>query len=179
MKFISTFAAAAALTLGAAGVAAADTYTVTITNTLEDELLAPVLVTDAANDDAIFTMNFVTEAAEHQILTGDPAQLVESIGEMYTTVAHGMDGPPGVLLAPGKSITFDVETSARALRIISMVAPTKVPDNYVTTVVDIAGHDGMMALAGDLSRFDIGHDEGVEQDLFLSVGGASYEIVKM
>jgi len=179
MKLLTTFAAAAVASLGVAALASADTYTITITNTLEDELLAPVLVTDVANDDAIFTMGYVTDAAEHQILTGDPVELVSAIGENYTTVAHGMDGPPGVLLAPGKSIEFDVTTDARALRILAMVAPTKVGDNYVSTIVDVAGHDSMMALAGDLSRFDIGHDEGTMMDTFLSVGGATYSIVKM
>ncbi len=43
------------------------------------------------------------------------------------------------------------------VRVISMVAPTEVPDNYVSAVFDLTG---VMMAAGQLPRFDIGHDEG-------------------
>lgn len=94
-----------------------------------EELHAPIVLTDAANDGALFTMGYVTDGAEAQILTGDPKTVVEAIGMDMVTVAHGEDGPPGVLLAPGKSITFNFESDATAVRLLAMVAPTMVPDN--------------------------------------------------
>lgn len=98
-------------------VAAAETYTITVTNNLEKELLAPVLATATANDRDIFKGNYVTKAAEKQILTGDPALLVKRIGKKGAAVGHGTDGPPKVLLAPGKSISFKVSTKHKSLRI--------------------------------------------------------------
>ncbi len=150
------------LTLGAAalsliaGMASAGEYTVTVTNNLEKELLAPILITNVANDGNIFMGSYVTPEAEEQILTGDPAKLAARIGP-DAMVGHGTDGPPGVLLAPGMSVTFDIETDATAVRVISMVAPTMLPDTYVTNVVDLTGSDTIEA---SLLRFDIGHDEG-------------------
>jgi hypothetical protein len=157
------------------GTALAETFTVTVTNTLKDELLAPIVVTSAANDAHFFSGSYVTPAAEHQILTGDPAKVVASIGMHGAAVGHGMDGPPGVLLAPGASVTFDVDTEATSLRILAMVAPTKVPDNYVTNVVDI--HTAMGTSVA-LNRFDIGHDEGSMMDRLVSEGGASVTIAR-
>ncbi len=159
MKFApaATLAAATAATVLAlgAGIAHAGTWTVTVTNNLKEELLAPILVTSAANDAEIFKMGYVTPEAEEQILTGDPARLAARIGA-DAMVGHGTDGPPGVLLAPGKSVSFAIETDATSVRVLAMIAPTKVPDNYVTGVVDLQG--GKMIEAG-LLRYDIGHDE--------------------
>ncbi len=56
-------------------------------------------------------------------------------------------------------MTFDIETDATAVRVISMVAPTMLPDTYVTNVVDLTGADTVEA---HLTRFDIGHDEGTK-----------------
>ena len=149
------------LTLGAAvlalsaGIAHAGTWTVTVTNNLKEELLAPILITSAANDGEIFENGYVTPEAEAQILTGDPGKLAARIGP-DAMVGHGTDGPPGVLLAPGKSVSFEIETDATSVRVLAMIAPTVVPDNYVTNVVDLSG--GKTAKAG-LLRYDIGHDE--------------------
>ena len=115
-----------------AGAVAAENYTVTVTNTMETELLAPILITNAANDAHIFEGHYVTKEAENQILTGDPKMLAERIGA-DAMVGHGMDGPPGVLLAPGESVTFDIMTDATSVRVLSMVAPTEVPDNRGST----------------------------------------------
>ncbi len=172
MKQLAAFSLATFLIAGAAS---AETFSVTVTNTLSDDLLAPIVVTSTENDSHFFSGSYVTPAAEHQILTGDPAQVVESIGMHGAAVGHGMDGPPGVLLAPGASVTFDVETEARSLRILAMVAPTKVPDNYVTNVVDI--HTAMDTSVA-LNRFDIGHDEGSMKDMLVSEGGASVMIAR-
>jgi hypothetical protein len=136
----------------------AATYSVTVTNNLDEELLAPILITDAANDAHIFDMGYVTPEAEDQILTGDPKMLAARIGA-DAMVGHGEDGPPGVLLSAGKSVTFEIITEASAVRVLSMVAPTAVPDNYVSNVVDLHGVD--MATQA-LHRFDIGHDEGTK-----------------
>ncbi len=128
------------LTLGiaafslAAGMAGAGTYSVTVTYNLSQELLAPILITNVSNDSEIFLGAYVTPEAEDQILTGDPAMLVARIGP-DAMVGHGTDGPPGILLAPGKSVTFDIETDVTAVRILSMVAPTLLPDTYVTNVL--------------------------------------------
>jgi hypothetical protein len=154
-----------------AGMAAAGTYSVTVTNNLDKELLAPILITSAANDGEIFAAGYVTPEAEAQILTGDPGKLAMRIGA-DAMVGKGTDGPPGVLLAPGKSVTFEIETDATSVRVIAMVAPTMVPDNYVTNVVDLQGVD--MIEAG-LIRFDIGHDEGTMKtmrvgDMNMSMG---------
>jgi len=148
--------------LGAAAIAAlasaasAGNYTVTVTNNLDEELLAPILITNTGNDGGIFSSPYVTPEAEEQILTGDPGKLVARIGP-DAVVGHGSDGPPGVLLAPGNSVTFDIETDAASVRVLAMIAPTIVPDNYVTNVVNLNGID--MTEIG-LDRFDIGHDEG-------------------
>ncbi len=150
------------LTLGAAalsliaGMAGAGGYSVTVINNLDQELLAPILITNVANDSNIFMGSYVTPEAEEQILTGDPGKLAARIGA-DAMVGHGTDGPPGVLLAPGMSVTFDIETDATAVRVISMVAPTILPDTYVTNVVDLTGGDTVEA---SLLRFDIGHSEG-------------------
>ena len=81
--------------------------------------------------------------------------LVEVIGDV-ASVGHGMDGPPGVLLAPGKSITFQVASHAPEVRVLAMVAPTMYEDHYVTAVVPLNGK----SMSVDLDRFDIGYDEG-------------------
>ena len=136
-------------------------YTVTVTNNLDEELLAPILITSAANDGEIFTGTYVTPEAEEQILTGDPAKLAARIGE-DVAIGHGTDGPPGVLLAPGKSVSFTIDTDATSVRVLAMVAPTMVPDNYVTNVVDLhATHSNTTSLI----RYDIGHDEGTMMNM--------------
>ncbi len=147
-----------------ASTAFAETYTVTVTNNLEQELLAPIVVTGAGNDAFIFKDGYVTAAAESQILTGDPAMVVEAIGADQVTVGHGTDGPPGVLLAAGKSVTFTVETEATAWRILAMVAPTMVPDNYVTALADLSvDHE----VTVELGRYDIGNDEGTMMNVIV------------
>lgn len=152
----------------------ADTWTVTVTNNMADELLAPILITDAMNDDQIFDGKYVTPEAEEQILTGDPGKLAMRIGP-DAMVGHGTDGPPGVLLAPGKSVTFDITTSATSLRVLSMVAPTMKTDNYVSNVVDLHA----MTMAGaSLNRFDIGHDEGTKMSMLVSEGAATVSFEK-
>ncbi len=151
---LATTLGAAALAF-AAGIANAGTWTVTVTNNLKEELLAPILVTSAANDGEIFKMGYVTPEAEEQILTGDPGKLAARIGA-DAMIGAGTDGPPGVLLAPGKSVSFEIETDATSVRVLAMIAPTMVPDNYVTNVVDLQG--AKMVEAG-LLRYDIGHDE--------------------
>ncbi|MFK7793542.1 MAG: hypothetical protein AB8B88_12835 [Devosiaceae bacterium] len=170
---MNKFALAVALAAITTTPVLADTYTVTVTNTLAEELLAPIVVTGAANDSHFFEGDYVTPAAEEQVLTGDPGMVVASIGEGNAAVGHGMAGPPGVLLPAGESITFDVETDATSLRIFAMVAPTMVPDNYVSNVVDVHGVDETTVM---LSRFDIGHDEGTMSTMQISEGAASVTI---
>ncbi len=155
-----TLLSATALAL-ISNMAAAGTYLVTVTNTMQNELLAPVLVTDAANDRFIFIRggSYVTPEAEEQILTGDPAALAARIGAHAmaghgANVAHGTDGPPGVLLAPGKSLRFVINTEADKLRVLAMVAPTRVPDNFVTALVDL----------GDMMMEDTMMDDGMASD---------------
>lgn len=171
MKLLLT--TALALGLGATAVMA-DSYSVTVTNNMSEELLAPIVLTDAANDGALFTMGYVTEAAEAQILTGDPKTVVEAIGMDMVTVAHGEDGPPGVLLAPGKSITFDFETEATAVRLLAMVAPTMVPDNYVSALIDLNAGE----ISIELPRFDIGHDEGTKTNSRVAEGVATVSFTR-
>lgn len=159
-------------TLGLLSTAAyAGSYSVTVTNNLDEELLAPILIADAKYDTEIFDMGYVTPEAEHQILTGDPGKLAARIGP-DAMVGHGTDGPPGVLLAAGKSVTFEITTEATSVRVLSMVAPTMVPDNYVTAVVDL-GMDDMASHA--LDRFDIGHDEGTKTITPVSEASATIE----
>ena len=72
-------------------------------------------------------------------------------------VGHGSDGPPGVLLAPGKSIKIEVSGGkSNVVRVIAMTAPTKVPDSYVSGLISL----GMDSRPTTLDRYDIGHDEG-------------------
>lgn len=166
----STSLLLSSLLMATGSVASAATYEVTVTNNLSDELLAPVLVAPANHDSAIFMKNYVSPEAEVQILTGDPGKLAGKIG-MDATVAHGVDGPPGVLLAPGKSITFSVKTDMPSVRVISMVAPTKVPDNFVSAVVNLK-----TPLPVTLDRFDIGHNEGKQTVSYVSSGAATVTI---
>lgn len=161
MKHLLAGVGAAALLAFATAVPAfagmSATYKITVTNTSAEELIAPVLVTSTKHDRDIFDGDYVTPEAEHQVLTGDPAMLAERIGA-GAAVAHGNDGPPGVLLAPGNSLTFNLTTDASEIRVFAMVAPTVTPDNYLTTTVTLAeGGDGMFAAA--FERHDIGHDE--------------------
>lgn len=137
------FASAGAMSLLAASSAAfaqemVRAYEVTVTNTMKTELIAPVLVAGTENDSAIFAGDYVTPEAEVQVLTGDPKQLAARIGA-GAAVAHGTDGPPKVLLAPGKTLTFTVKTAAPEIRIFAMVAPTEKPDNYLTATVKLGG----------------------------------------
>jgi len=166
---------AAVLAAVSSSAALADTFSITVTNNLSDELLAPIVVTSAENDAHFFEGNYVTKAAETQILTGDPGEIVMAIGESDVAVGHGNDGPPGVLLSAGDSVTFEFETNATALRILAMVAPTMVPDNYVSNVVDIHATQRVEAT---LNRFDIGHDEGTKLNTMLANGGATVVIVR-
>lgn len=165
-KLLAGLGAATALTLAAVSAASAgmaNTYEVTVTNTSAEELIAPVLVASTEHDSDIFEGNYVTKEAEVQVLTGDPAMLAERIGE-GATVAHGEDGPPGVLLGPGKSLTFEVETSAPEIRVFAMVAPTIAKDHYLTTTFKLSeGGDGMYS--ANLDRHDIGHDEESMEDM--------------
>lgn len=169
MKLRNSLLAATLLGIGI-NAANAASYEITVTNTLQDELLAPILVVPVSNDALIFDGHYVTAEAEAQILTGDPAMLAGKIGD-DATVAHGADGPPGVLLAAGKSLSFTIDTEASAVRIISMVAPTKVPDNFVSAVVNL---DAPLEVA--LNRYDIGHNEGSKMITSISGSGASVSI---
>lgn len=144
-------------------------YILTITNTMDDELLAPILVTRTKYDREIFEHHYVTPESEAQILTGDPAELVERIGK-NAIVRHGSDGPPGVLLAPGKSIEIPVSGRA-AVRLIAMVAPTEFPDHFVTAVVNPRAELPVM-----MDRYDIGHNEGTKTTKFVSSAAAMISV---
>ena len=142
-------------------------YKVTVTNHLSEKL-APIVVTHTSNDYLLFTKNnYVTDAAEHQILTGWPCMVVEAIGE--DAVSNHPTQPEcveenEVTVAPGASsdpIMFD--GNATALRIIAMVAPKMYQDHYVSAVVDVPMEEPVTV---PLSRFDIGHDE-MEMDIRL------------
>lgn len=148
-----------------------DKATLTITNLMTDELLAPILVAPIRSDKKIFDGDYVSSAAEHQILTGDPAMVVEAIGKK-AMVGHGTDGPPGVLLAPGKSISIEVEArKGQALRIIAMVAPTAYKDHFVTGIINVGA-----GLPVTLQRYDIGHDEDRKSTEYLSAAAAMVTI---
>ena len=157
MKYFSgltAFAASLALMAGLGSASAQMSYQVTVTNNMDKELLAPILVAPATEDGKIFVKKYVSKEAEHQILTGDPGMLAKAIGSS-ASVGHGKDGPPGVLLGPGKSVSFAISTGAKKVRVIAMVAPTIYKDHYVTAVADLDGK----AMSVALDRFDIGHDE--------------------
>lgn len=152
-------------------IAGEHSYNVTITNMMADELLAPVLIAPSSADRDIFDDNYVTAEAEEQILTGDPGMLAKRIGKR-AMVGHGTDGPPGVLLAPGKSITIEVKAKSKhALRVIAMVAPTKVPDNFVTALIN---PKSMLPITAD--RYDIGYDEGDKMTSYVSSAAAKITI---
>ncbi len=54
-----------------------------------------------------------------------------------------------------------------------MVAPTMVPDNYVSNVVDVHAAD---KVSFDLNRFDIGHNEGTKMNMLVADAVASVTI---
>ena len=144
-----------------------NSVSLTITNQVEDELLAPILVAPVKYDSKIFVGDYVSAAAEHQILTGDPVMTVEAIGKK-AKVVHDTDGPPAVLLAPGKSVTIEVKARrGEALRIIAMVAPTRYADHFVTAVINTKA-----GIPLSLDRYDIGHDEDRKSTEYLSAGAA-------
>lgn len=175
LRTMTKVAMAVALTAMFAGQSFADILSIKVTNNTKNELLAPIVVTSAANDAKFFKGRYVTSAAEHQILTGDPGKIVASIGEGNAAVGHGTDGPPGVLLKSGDSVTFEFETNATALRVLAMVAPTMVPDNYASNVVDIHGMDEVTVT---LNRFDIGHNEGTKKVTMVGQNAATVMIVR-
>ena len=154
--------------------AMAHEYTIRITNLLSEELLAPVVLVSTKADKHIFDGNYVTPEAEMQILTGDPGKLVGRIGKK-ANVVHGTDGPPGVLLAPGKSVEITVKARHNSgLRVIAMVAPTMKPDHFVSVVIDPS-----TMLPATMDRYDIGYDEGRKSIQYVSGGAAKVEIVDM
>ena len=137
---------------------------VTVTNNLMGKL-APVVVTHAFNDADLFTKgNYVTEAAEDQILRSWPCMVTEAIGEdavsNHPTRPECLEENKVTMAAGAFSEPIMFNGDATALRIIAMVAPSEVPDYYVSAVVNVAA----LKMSGDyitapLSRFDIGHDE--------------------
>lgn len=137
------------------------TYTVEVMNGLSEEFFAPIVATRANDEHYLFDGVDVTPEAEHQILFGPPTMVVGAIGEGGAVVFHGDAGPPGVLLPAGTSAYGTFDTDATALRIIAMVAPTIVPDNYVSAVVNVATLGAGESVTAPLTRFDIGHDETV------------------
>ena len=143
-------------------------YQITVTNGLSAEKLAPIVVARASDDDQLFTSdNYVTAAAEDQILRGWPCMVLDAIGEGNATSNHLTDMQPQCMeenkvtvaaSEPSEPIMFD--TNATALRILAMVAPSAVPDHYVSAVVNVAGLMSGESIMAPLSRFDIGDDEG-------------------
>ena len=77
---VNKIALAAVLAAITSGAAFADAYSITATNNLDNELLAPIVVTDASNDGRFFDGAYVTPEAEEGILTGDPGKVVGRIG---------------------------------------------------------------------------------------------------
>ncbi len=165
--------ASAAILLPASAARSADCM-VTVTNDLDGELLAPILITSAGNDPDILDGGHVIPEAEARILAGDPAMLAGRIGS-DAMVGHGTDGPPGVLPASGKSVTFGISADATAVRVPAMVAPTMVPDNHVSDVVDLHAGPAVTALP---NRFDIGHDEGINASMRVGDGAATIEFTR-
>ena len=144
-------------------------YRLTITNMMTEELLAPVLVARHRYDRDIFQNMYITAEAQEQILTGDPAMLAKRIGK-NAIIQHGEDGPPGVLLAPGKSITISV-SGRDTVRVLAMVAPTQYADHFVTALVNPKS-----ALPVMLDRYDIGYDEGTRIITHVGEAAASIKI---
>ncbi|MGU9961475.1 MAG: hypothetical protein ACNYPF_00460 [Candidatus Puniceispirillales bacterium WSBS_2018_MAG_OTU23] len=174
LKSLKLFAlAAAVLTVSSISAYAAE-YTIRITNMLSDELLAPIVLVGTKADKHIFDGDYVTPEAEVQILTGDPGKLVARIGKR-ASVVHGSDGPPGVLLAPGKSVEVTIKTKGKkGVRIIAMVAPTMKPDHFVTAVINPSS-----MLPVTMDRYDIGHNEGRKTIQHVASGAAKVEIISM
>ncbi len=114
-------------------------------------------------DKHIFDGAYVTKAAEYQILTGDPAMLKEKIGRK-AMVGHGSDGPPGVLLAPGKSIKIEVR-SGRA-NVVSFWLHRQ----RCQIIMPAADKSVMDSRPITLDRYDIGHDEGRKTTELVSAG---------
>ena len=88
-------------------------------------------------------------------------------------VGHGSDGPPRVLLAPKKSIKIKVSGGkSNIVSDIGMVAPTKVPDNYVSGLISL----GMDIRPTTLDRYAIGHDEGRKTTEVVSAGSVLVKV---
>ena len=171
-KIMMAFSLGLAMTIGGLGSAWAHDYTLKITNLMAEELLAPIVVVPVRMDKHIFTDGYVTPEAQEQILTGDPGKLVNRIGRK-ASVVHGTDGPPGVLLAPGKSVEITVKGRRdKGLRVIAMVAPTMKLDHFVTAVIQ---PQSMLAVTMD--RYDIGYDENRRMTEYVSTGAARIEVI--
>jgi len=163
-----------AFVFGSMATAMAYEYTLRITNLMDEELLAPILVTSVRMDKHIFNDGYVTPEAQEQILTGDPGMLVKRIGRK-AHVVHGSDGPPGVLLAPGKSVEITVEGRRHGgMRVIAMVAPTMKPDHFVTAVVN-----AQTMLPVTMERYDIGYDEGRKITQYVGGNAARIEVIRI
>ena len=146
---------------GNGGIVDTVTYTIEVRNNLSEsrELFAPIVVTRANDEHYLFDGMYVTGAAKDQILTGSPMMVIGAIGADNAVTFHGDAGPPEVLLPAGESVLGMFNTDATALRIISMVAPTIVPDHYVSAVVNVADLRSGESIMAPLIRFDIGYDE--------------------
>ena len=150
--------------MAATSSAMAHDYKIKITNLMTEEYLAPILIAPMHEDNEIFTKhNYVSEEAEVQMLTGDPAELAKEIGRkakiIHGTDGLGDDGKADVLLAPGKSVEITIDDGRRkGLRLIAMVAPTKTPDHFVTAIINPKAQ-----LSVTMDRYDIGHNEGREK----------------
>ena len=158
---------------GALAQSMSQSYEVTVTNTMASESIAPILTTGTAHDNAIFKGQYVTPEAEVQVLTGDPAKFAAAIGK-DVTIAHGEDGSPGVLLAPGKSITFTVTTEAKEIRLFAMVAPTEKPDNYLTATIALEpGMEKSMTKAMDKGMDKAMPTAMMDDTVMISEGGSN------
>lgn len=120
-------------------------YSVTIENMLDREKFAPILVVGDADSGKIWVGEYVSSEAHTQFTTGNPGPLSGTLGgDQY------LPGSLGV----GESVSFEFRTDAKELRVTAMVHPDFVPDNYVTTVIDLSAGG-----SADIMRFDIGDDE--------------------
>ena len=166
--------------MAATSSAMAHDYKIKITNLMTEEYLASILIVPMYEDKEIFTKhNYVSEEAEVQILTGDPAELAKEIGRK-AKIIHGMDGlgddgKADVLLAPGKSVEITIDDGRRkALRLIAMVAPTKTPDHFVTAIINPKAQ-----LSVAMDRYDIGHNEGRKKIQHIRSAAALVEVSRI
>ncbi|MEL6170341.1 MAG: hypothetical protein AAFR35_16770 [Pseudomonadota bacterium] len=168
IQYIAALFAATALAVPATE-SQADTWEVTVQNTLSEEYVTQFVLAPVEHDSHFFDeTGSLTYEARALALQGLPYFLAGNIGP-EAIIGNGPDkvgSLPGRTL-PGNTGSFTMETEAGVVRFMSMVSTQNEPDNYVMGIVDLAHSDEVSV---PMQRFDLGENEGRDRHAYVSSG---------